>query len=176
MKQTGFTLIELMAVIVIAGIVMAIAIPNFTQLVITNRIATQTNDLVSDLTLARSEAIKRGLTITICTSTSGTACTATSWTKGRIIFTDSNGDGLVTAGVDTVLRTAGELKGGNTITVKDLANANRIQYRSSGTTNAVASGKSAAVLTLCKTGYVGRDININTVGRISTRHTPATCA
>ncbi len=58
-NNRGFTLIEMMVTIVIAGILMAIAIPNFRVAQRNNCMTTSANLLVASLQYARSEAIKR---------------------------------------------------------------------------------------------------------------------
>lgn len=62
----GFTLVELMVTVAILAIILGIAFPNMRELIINGRITTQTNELISSLSLARSEAIKRGLDVSVC--------------------------------------------------------------------------------------------------------------
>lgn len=62
-KQSGFNLIELMIAVVVLGVILAVGIPNFNNLVENNRITATTNDLVTALNMARSEAVKRGTDI-----------------------------------------------------------------------------------------------------------------
>lgn len=57
--MVGFTLIELMVTIAVAAILLAVAVPSFRHLIISNRLTTAANDVVTALTVARSEAIKR---------------------------------------------------------------------------------------------------------------------
>lgn len=64
-KQTGFTLVEMMIVLVIAGIIVSAAVPSFQGMVIRNRIATTTNDMILALTLARSEALRQGTRVSV---------------------------------------------------------------------------------------------------------------
>lgn len=63
--QNGFTLIELMTAIAVMLILLAVAVPDFSQVIQGGRMTSTTNGLVSTLNLARSEAIKRGGTVTV---------------------------------------------------------------------------------------------------------------
>jgi type IV fimbrial biogenesis protein FimT len=56
---SGFTLLELMVTIAILAIVAALGTPSLANIIRDNRVTAQANDLVSLLTLARSEAVKR---------------------------------------------------------------------------------------------------------------------
>ena len=69
-KENGFTLVELMIGLAIAAIILTVGIPSFNDLVRKNQMTTQANELIGALNLARSEAIKRGSSVSI-TSTSG---------------------------------------------------------------------------------------------------------
>ncbi|MBN8778070.1 GspH/FimT family pseudopilin [Thiobacillus sp.] len=111
----GFTLIELLVTLSIAAILLTVAVPNFITFVQNNRLATQANDLVTMLNYARSEAVKRNQSITVCSSTTGTSCAgSTTWDTGLIVFVDANGNGTWDAG-ETILQVRQGMEGSNTL-------------------------------------------------------------
>ena len=110
----GFTLIELMVTLAVVGVLAAVAAPVFVALFNSNRIATVTNDYVSAVNYARSEAIKGGATTTLCMSNNGTACTgSTNWGNGWIVWSDRNGNGTLDAG--ELLQNHGPINAGNVV-------------------------------------------------------------
>ena len=89
-KQPGFTLIEVVVVVVLAVIVLALAIPSFSSLIQSSRIAADTSALSSDLNFARSEAVKRRADVALCSSTDGANCNTDDWGAGWLIYLDAN--------------------------------------------------------------------------------------
>ena len=118
----GFTLIELMVGLAILAIVMRLAVPGITQMYKTNRVQTEASQFVSDLQLARAEAIRRGLPVSVCPSTNGTSCVANSsnWHAGWMVFFDRSGNCSVDTG-DTALRVRAGFRGGDTFTASPAA-------------------------------------------------------
>ena len=91
----GFTMIEMLMTIAIAGILTALAVPSFRFITNSNRIASEVNGLLGDLQLARAQAIRDGRNVTVCQSTDGTNCTnSTSWQLGWIVFSDPTNVGV----------------------------------------------------------------------------------
>jgi len=113
-KQAGFSLIELMVVVALMVILMTVGVPGFQQVIAQNRAATNANDLLYHLQLARSEAVRHASTVSICpvTQAAPETCTAdVDWSEGWILFIDTAGDGAFDSATDTLLRTAPGLSG-----------------------------------------------------------------
>jgi type IV fimbrial biogenesis protein FimT len=141
-SQSGFTLFELVIVMLIIGILAAIGVPSFKYITVSNRIATEINGLVGDLQYARSEAIKQGLPVTVCASTDGSSCAnSATWTTGWIVFVDLNADKIVTNNVDAILRKQPALAtGDNLVASSNVVTAivfNREGYASTGATSTI---------------------------------------
>jgi type IV fimbrial biogenesis protein FimT len=106
-RRPGFTIIELMITIVIVAILIMVAAPSLRDLILNARMTGLANNVMTDLAIARSEAVKRRASTAICpTNTAaqcsappyaGCACANVAWNQGWIIFQDSNGDGVVDA-------------------------------------------------------------------------------
>lgn len=166
--QKGLTLLELMTVLVIAGVLFGFAVPAVGTFIKNNRIVTQTNELMADLSFARSEAIKRSENITTCklvADASSPTCNSTGndWAGGWTTFIDSDSDGVIDTG-EQVLRTRQSLtESGNTLVASNNL-ANRVIFSRTGLTTLAASGQ----WTLCddrQGSLIGRRITLETVGR-----------
>lgn len=130
--KTGFTLIELLVTLSIVGILLAVGVPNFVTFIQNNRLATQANDVVTLLNYARSEAIKRGVRVTVCSSTDSASCAgSTNWENGFIAFVDNDGDGVVDIG-EATLQVRQPVEGGNTLRTNSLT---RVTYLANGFSN-----------------------------------------
>ena len=73
-REKGFTLVELLITIVVISVLLATGVPAFLDFIKNNRLTAQTNELVSAIQLARSEAVKRGTNTIVCASSNGTSC------------------------------------------------------------------------------------------------------
>lgn len=76
----GFTLIELMVTIAVAAILIAIAVPSFRNLIVSNRLNTLSTEVVDAISFARSESIKRNQTVVLCRAASAGATSCSSGT------------------------------------------------------------------------------------------------
>jgi len=92
-KQKGFTLVETMVVILVLGVLAAIAAPSFISMIDKQRITKAAEAIVSDLRWARGESIRRGKEIRITYTTGANwSYTVTILPSGTAIKTVSSAD------------------------------------------------------------------------------------
>ena len=87
----GFTLIELLVTMTIAAILLAIGVPSYQSITTSTRMSGEINALRIDTNFARSEAIKRGQSVSVCPSANPLAATpvcdpAMNWSTGWVVF------------------------------------------------------------------------------------------
>lgn len=160
--RAGFTTIELMVTLAIAAILVTMAVPSLQSVIRNSRLRTHTNELALSLTFARSESVKRGITVTVCKSANATDCggNTVQWEQGWIVFADSNNDGVVDEGED-VLRVAGAVRTGYSLRGNSNL-ANSLTFRATGVSNA------SGTFVLCAQNKKewARAVIINLVGRV----------
>lgn len=95
--MTGVTLLELMVVLVVAGILMAVATSSYKSITLSSRVSGEINGLLGDMQYARSEAINQGQNVVICVSTDGLTCAANNvnWNQGWIVAVAGGNAALV---------------------------------------------------------------------------------
>jgi type IV fimbrial biogenesis protein FimT len=133
---SGFTVTELIITMAIVAILLAIGIPSFKYVTVSNRISTEVNGLLGDMQFARSEAVKQGLPVTVCSSTDGQTCTGgTAWQSGWIVFLDSNSNQTVDPG-EQVIRIQNQFSSTDTFVPDNgtlsWVTFNRVGYASTG--------------------------------------------
>jgi type IV fimbrial biogenesis protein FimT len=79
-RQLGFTMVEMMIVVVLAGVLLAIATPSFRDMLERRRLEGQANELVTDLAYAKSEAVARNRNVVLITGGGGICYTIAAWT------------------------------------------------------------------------------------------------
>ncbi len=102
----GFTLVELMVALAIAGILVSYGLPSYTRFAKRQSLSTETNNLLSDLNFARNLAIDKGTNVSLISNNGA------DWEDGWTIVQD-----LPTNPVTTqTVRIKQALPGDNTIT------------------------------------------------------------
>lgn len=119
--ERGFSLIELLVTLAVAGVLLSIAVPNFRSTIQDSRLITETNDMVGMFALARSKAVSLGGTtvVSVCPGTvSGTTVTCGStWGNGWVVYSSTYSSTAATcsSGTQTPIRSYPALPGGNYI-------------------------------------------------------------
>ncbi len=169
-KNRGFTLLELLVTIAVAAIILSYGVPSFMDVVRNGRAATNANDFVTALAIARSEAVKRGARVTVCASNDQATCSG-DWEDGWIVFADGAAtDDTNPPVVDTVLRVWGTPGGNPAIAITDVNNASSnltwIRFLPRGGARTTAAMPVTFNMEIADCSHLqGRDIELNAVGR-----------
>lgn len=102
----GFTLVEFIIALAILAITLSLAAPAFRTAIRDGRMTTQVNTFIGLLNMARSEAVRRGVPVTLCRSRTIFAnltgnnpryrcdnTNANRWEEDKFLFVDTTGDG-----------------------------------------------------------------------------------
>jgi type IV fimbrial biogenesis protein FimT len=174
--QRGFNLLELMAAITILGILLAVGVPSFTEMIRNNRVVATTNELVVALSAARSEAVRRGLPVAVCARTGPTTdvCrtgTENNWATGWLVFTDAAGTaGTIDAG-DEILQRFDAAPSAVTLLTNNLPS---VRFNASGLPPSGAADTTFTVKHNVCTGNNRRLVKMSLTGRLSTNKRPCT--
>jgi type IV fimbrial biogenesis protein FimT len=177
-QKRGFSLIELLFVLAVVAIALGVGVPAFSTLFANNRMTGATNDLVSSLYAARSEAIKRQVTVTLCPTVEGDGpcLPGGSLASGWTVFVDRYGDAAISADDVVVQRHAAlppDLWDG--LTVNPATAPGYIIFSGTGSVGTTARPDSLTDIQLCDSrgdidagGGVaaGRWIQIHPTGRL----------
>jgi prepilin-type N-terminal cleavage/methylation domain-containing protein len=122
----GFTLIELMIVLVIAAVLLMIGTPMLSEFVADQRVRTVSSDIMADIAFARAKALENSRRVYL-------ERTGATWTGGWHIFVDVNNDTVFNAG-DEELKVFSGFPAGTTLSVcSNVAEfANTIIFRPDG--------------------------------------------
>ena len=84
----GFTLVELLVVLVLLGVMMVLAAPSFLTFQRNSELTSTANSFVGALSAARAEAMKRQLRAFVIPGDGVTA--STDWSRGWVVYVDMN--------------------------------------------------------------------------------------
>jgi prepilin-type N-terminal cleavage/methylation domain-containing protein len=99
-RQSGFTLYELLVTLLVAGVLFGLGVPSMMEFQRNSSMSAAANELVTALLVARSEAVTRSVFVTWCLSANATAAAPTcsaapiadSPNRGFIVWVDENGN------------------------------------------------------------------------------------
>ena len=181
-NNLGFTIIELMLTVTLLAVMVGIAVPGFATLMQNNNLTTSTNRFVSNLSLARNEALSKNTTVIMCTITSTTpplayplsCATDGFWETGWIIAVDP--DGSNNFDEEEIMFVAESMPNGFTLRSENTVFTNRVAYSSAGDATGDL-GSAADIFNLCDADADttrGRSIHLNGVGRAWVNLNPGT--
>ncbi|UXY15652.1 GspH/FimT family pseudopilin [Chitiniphilus purpureus] len=166
MRQAGFTLMEAMIVVSIIAIILAIATPSYQAMIRDSRLVAASEELLTSLMLARTEAIKRNRAVVICNSANPTASNPAcitanpNWATGWIIFA-TNGSGTnYDRANDTLIRVGNQVEGVDRLGVNN--NITRIRFHSM-----INASAQTVDFEFCITGRKKRVVSVDKTGRVS---------
>lgn len=147
-QSAGFTLIELMLTVMIAGVLLGLGVPAFTDIIRNNRLAAASNDFLRSTQLARSEAVKRQVPVAVCATSNANAmpplCNDGAFTQW-IVFADLNNNWQVDANEPIVERHAAL---NAAVSVRN-DNDGIVSYAPSGFANPAGAKTSSTRIVIC---------------------------
>lgn len=186
-KITGYTLIELMATLAVVAIMLSVGVPQLKVFFQGNRMVANTNDLITALHLARSEAIKRGVRVSVCKSstveTAAPVCDITAgWEDGWLVYAeDVTGAARGAVGAyepasgDVLIRSHAAAEGSETtITPQDASISDYVSFTSRGLPKLGTGGAQSGVFSICDvrglknadSNVIARGVELNAAGRV----------
>lgn len=151
-NERGFNILELMVTLTVAAVALGLGIPTFTEVLANNRMAGAANDLITSIHTARTEAVKRRATVTLCASSNWSDanpnCNLGGGAAGWIAFFDANGDVSVDAPGDTVILAHALLPDGITFDI-DAGSVPYLQFGGNGFLQTAAAGTPITNMQIC---------------------------
>jgi len=145
----GFTLLELLAVVAVASILLTLGIPAFNSLGARSQQTAEINGFVRHLLLARSHAVKTGHDHVLCPSSDLIVCREDrQWQHGYILFEDRDQNGTRDPEKESLLAVS-RPDNPNGIHMQSTLGRQRVVYRPDG-----RSAGSNLTLTFCHPGNV----------------------
>ena len=85
--RAGFTLIELLIVLAIVSVLLLVATPNYDPIITGSRLDEARMEVATSLAMARTEAIKRSVTVNMCADGgAATSCSSSDWNAGHRVL------------------------------------------------------------------------------------------
>ena len=90
MRISGLSITEIVVVLAISALLIAVAVPSYRALTISNQLSSTINLFVATLALARTQAVNNTQRVAICASSNGQQCNTEQYEQGWIVFVDHN--------------------------------------------------------------------------------------
>jgi type IV fimbrial biogenesis protein FimT len=149
-----------MTALAVLAVLLGLGVPAFTNMMRANQIAAESNNLIAAMTLARSEAVKRGTRVSVCPADGNDCSDAADWNGGWLVFADDFGN-------------PGELDPSDEILQMWSPPSNGVEVDSTATAvtfNRTARAELPEAFTISKDGCTGdqrRAVEVDWSGRVS---------
>ena len=156
-QNFGFSLVELMITLVVLGIVMSVAVPNFIGMIDRNKVVEAGNRLTSNIKQVRSEAIKRNSPIALKSNVTY------QWHQGWEMYAGDFAGGDAVAGDEVPIQVVAASNDSVTITGDSQAGM-WLSFFANGMLN---EGNTTATFVICNNGdaATGRILTVDRGGR-----------
>lgn len=162
-SMSGWSLIETLFALIVMAILLATGAPVFINQVREHRLTLFVNELHSALTLARSEAVRSGRRVTLCTSADGEECSSeVDWDAGWILFQDPTATAQRNV-EDAVLR-HGQPAAANVSARGNSSLVDYVSYLPTGQSRTINGALQMGTIDVCS-GSLRRRLIISTSGR-----------
>lgn len=132
--QRGYSLVELMVALAVAGLLLGIAVPEFRDLIAAQQATARINAVAGAIQTARHLAIAQNAVAVMCPG-QGPACAGRDqWHLGTLIFADRDGDRRVDEG-ELVAARLPKLDDGERLVWRSFRNRTFLQFRGTGLTD-----------------------------------------
>lgn len=134
----GFTIIELMLVLILVAVLLSFAAPSFQASLQRNRLQSTVSEVASSLSFARAEAVIRSNPVAMCPTADFATCSGSNWETGWLVFEDNGvgaGGGALDGtlnGTEELLRITDPAPRGISIRTVNFPSASNIVFRDSG--------------------------------------------
>ena len=130
----GFSLSELLVALAVAGVLMGIAIPEFADLVASQRASARINAMAGAVHTARQLAVFHHRAMTLCSGQGPNCGGRDNWHQGMLIFADANNNQRVDPGEFVGARFP-QLDSGEKISWRSFRNRAYLRFTASGVTD-----------------------------------------
>lgn len=162
-RQNGFTVTELLTTMALTAITASLAVPGMQSLMRESRQTTATNQMVASMHAARSTALTRNASVSLCASRAGLNCDDVAWEHGWIVFVDANSDGERQA-EEELLETSNVMAD---LTMRSSDFDRSLTFRGNGQIAGLSENASTGRMTICddRGADAARVLVINAVGK-----------
>lgn len=175
-SAAGFTLLEVLVVVALLGVLASLAAPSMSALRRQHLLQAQAEDLLGSLMLARSEALRRQIRVTVCARSNDKECDAQGrWKQGWLVFVDAN-DSAWRDADEPILEVHAPLQPAITLSVSNTAPA-YFSYTDRGRSSTVNGAFMAGTWALCWPGLAtGWQVVSNALGQPRLqKYSPTSC-